>query len=196
MFLLCYSSEGNKSLLNTRNNWGLLAIEIDKLHDRFWASKTLVELVNFTCEWPNSQLDPRLVACLCRLVVIHSMASCAIRHGHKSVASHSWFFFILCKLLPSHTGNSRWSRTGRRSVANQSQSIRGQSEVGRKCISAIGPWLWFWGPIYADSLTNGVRGSRARKSVVVRSQVTLITWSIIHFLFTRMPVAPRHRRKR
>ena len=44
--------------------------------------------------------------------------------------------------------------------------------------------------VNADILTNGVRGSRARKSVVVQSQVTLITWPIIHFLFTRMSVAP------
>ena len=35
MFLLCYSPEGHKLLLNTRNNSGLLVIEIDKLHDRF-----------------------------------------------------------------------------------------------------------------------------------------------------------------
>ena len=35
-----------------------------------------------------------------------------------------------------------------------------------------------------------------RKSVVVRSQVTLITWLIIHFLFSRMSVAPRNRYKR
>ena len=36
MFLLCYSPEGHKLLLDTRNNSGLLAIEIDKLHDRFY----------------------------------------------------------------------------------------------------------------------------------------------------------------
>ena len=35
MFLLCYSPEGHKLLLNTRSDSGLLAIEIDKLHDRF-----------------------------------------------------------------------------------------------------------------------------------------------------------------
>ena len=35
VFLLCYSQEGHKLLLNTRNNSDLLAIEIDKLHDRF-----------------------------------------------------------------------------------------------------------------------------------------------------------------
>ena len=35
MFLLCYSPEGHKLPLNTRYNSGLLAIDIDKLHDRF-----------------------------------------------------------------------------------------------------------------------------------------------------------------
>ena len=35
MSLLCYSPEGHMLLLDTRNNSGLLAIEIDKLHDRF-----------------------------------------------------------------------------------------------------------------------------------------------------------------
>ena len=35
MFLLCYSLEGHKLLMNTHNNSGLFAIEIDKLHDRF-----------------------------------------------------------------------------------------------------------------------------------------------------------------
>ena len=49
--------------------------------------------------------------------------------------------------------------------------------------------------VYADRLTSGMRGSRARKSVVVRSQVTLITWPVIHFLFPRMLVAPQHRCK-
>ena len=44
MFLLCYSSEGHKLLLDTRNNSGLLAIEIDKLHDRFEPSKTIISI--------------------------------------------------------------------------------------------------------------------------------------------------------
>ena len=35
MFLQCYSPEGHKLLLDTRNNSGLLAIEIDQLHDNF-----------------------------------------------------------------------------------------------------------------------------------------------------------------
>ena len=46
----------------------------------------------------------------------------------------------------SHTRNSRRSRPGRRSVTNRSQGIMCQSGVGRKCITAVGPWLWFWGP--------------------------------------------------
>ena len=35
MSLLCYSPEGHKLLLNTRNNSGSLAIEIVELHHRF-----------------------------------------------------------------------------------------------------------------------------------------------------------------
>ena len=77
------------------------------------------------------------------LVVIHSMTSYVIRHGHKSVALEN---FSSCKLLRSHTGNSGQLRPGRRSVANRSQSITGQSEVGRKCVMAVGLLLWFWGP--------------------------------------------------
>ena len=45
--------------------------------------------------------------------------------------------------------------------------------MGRGCGSG--------GQVYADRLTNGMRRSRARKSVMVRSQVTLIIWSIISF---------------
>ena len=91
MFLLSYSEEGHKLLLNPRNNSGLLATEIDKLHKiAFNRQKTVVELANFTCEWPNSQLDPPLVASLRRSVVNHSVASYVTRHDCKSVASHSW----------------------------------------------------------------------------------------------------------
>ena len=44
---------------------------------------------------PTSQLDPLLVASLCRLVVIHSGATYVIRHGRKWVASHSWDFYLM-----------------------------------------------------------------------------------------------------
>ena len=101
MFLLCFLPEGHKLLLTTRNNSGLLAIEIDKLHDRFWPSKTVVEHVNFTCEWPNSQLNPPLAASLRRLVVNHSMASYVIHHDGKSFASHSWNFYLRQTLAES-----------------------------------------------------------------------------------------------
>ena len=95
MFLLCYSPEGHNLLLNTRNNSGLLATEIDKLHDRFQPSKTVVELVNFTCEWPNLQMDPPLVAGLRSSIGNNSVASYVIRHDRKSVASHSWNFHLM-----------------------------------------------------------------------------------------------------
>ena len=95
ILLVCYSPECQKLLLNIRNNSGRLAIEIDKLHDCFQLSKTVVAYVNFTCEWLNSQVDPPLVTSLCRLVVIHSMALYVIRHGRKSVVSHSWNFYLM-----------------------------------------------------------------------------------------------------
>ena len=41
------------------------------------------------------QLDPPLVASICRLVVIHSVASYVALHGRKSVASHSWNFYLM-----------------------------------------------------------------------------------------------------
>ena len=65
-------------------------------------SKSVVDLVNFTCEWPNSQLGRHLVASLCRLVVIHSMASYVIWHGRKSVASHSWNYYLMQTFTESH----------------------------------------------------------------------------------------------
>ena len=137
----------------------------------------------------NSQLDPPLVASLCRLVVLHSVASYVIRYGHKSVASHSLFFFISITPLLSDTGNSRRSRHSRRSVSNRSQSITSQSKVDRKCITASGRGRGSGARVYADRLTNGLRGLRTRKSVVVRSRVTLIIWPIIHFfIHPLMPV--------
>ena len=48
ILLLCYSSECHKLQLNIRNNSGLLAIEMDKLCDRFQLSQTVVEYVNIT----------------------------------------------------------------------------------------------------------------------------------------------------
>ena len=195
MFLLCYSSEGHKLLLDTRNNSGLLAIQIDKFHDPFEPSKTAVELVNFTYEWLNSQLDTPLVANLCRLVLSYSVASYVVRHGRKSVTSHSWNFHFMQTF-------AEWqvTRGGRAQVVGRSLIGRKASQVSRRSVASVsrrsGCGRGSGARVYADRLTNGVRGPRARKFVVGRSQVTLITWSIIHFLFTRMSVAPRNWCKR
>ena len=62
------------------------------------------------------------------------------------------------------------SHVSRRSVASESM------QSGRGC--GLGA------RVYADRLTNGVRGSRVRESVVMRSKVTVISWPTIHFLFT------------
>ena len=104
--------------------------------------------------------------------------------------------FVSCKVLPNHTGNSRRSHPGCMSVAYRSQSIIGHRgsvvTVSRRSGCGCGSGAW----VYADKLTNGSRGSRARKSVMVYSQVTLITLPIIYFLYSRMSVAPRHLCKR
>ena len=62
-----------------------------------------MEIVNFTCEWHNSQLDPPFVASFYRLVVIHSMVSYVIRHGRKSVAIHSLNFHLIHTFAESYT---------------------------------------------------------------------------------------------
>ena len=108
-------------------------------------AKTVVEFVNFTREWPISQLDPPLAASLCRLVVIHLMASYVIGHSCESVACHSWNFHLMQTFAKSH-GNLKRSRPCRRSVTNRSQSITGQWEVGHKSVTAVETWLWFWDP--------------------------------------------------
>ena len=156
-----------------------------------------MELVNFICEWPNSQLYPPLVASLCRLVVIHSVASFVIRHGRKSVTSYSWNFFLSHGQFCRETQATRGGRAqivGRSLIGHETSQVSGRSatSVSRRSGRGRGSGA----RVYAYKLTNGVRGSRACKSVVVRSHVTLITWPIIHFLFTRMSVAPRNRCKR
>ena len=98
----------------------------------------------------------------------------------KSVASHSWNVL-------SHANFCRVrqvTRGGRAQVVGRPPIGRKASQVSRRSVASVsrrsdrgcdsGAW------VYADSLgfTNGVR---ARKSVVMRSQVSLITWPIIHF---------------
>ena len=98
MFLPFYSPEGYKLLLNTRNNSGLLATEIDMLHDRFYSRQ-------------------------------NGRGSCQFHWRVTQFAAGSSFG---CKSL----------QVGRNSL----DGITGQSQVGRRCIMAVGPWLWLWGP--------------------------------------------------
>ena len=123
-------------------------------------AKTAVELVNFTCEWPNSQLDPPLVASLCRLVVIHSAASYVVQHGRKSVASH-------LEIL-SHANLCRVTlviRGGRVQVVGRSLIDRKASKVSQRLVASVsrrsGRGRGSGARLYVDRLTNVVR---ARKS--------------------------------
>ena len=92
------------------------------------------EMIPFLLHKPN--LDPLVAISVFLFSLIKPQAGTCIL----------WCLVISCKLLQSHTGNSRRSRPDRTSVADQSQSITCQLEVGRKCIMAVGLWLWFWGP--------------------------------------------------
>ena len=148
-----------------------------------------MELVNFTCEWPNSQLDPPLVASLRRLVVNHSVASYVTWHGHKLVASHSSKFL-------SHANFCRVRQVTRVGGAQ----VVGRSLIGRKASQVIGGRSHMYHGGRAMVVILGpefmpIDLRMASKSVVVRSQVTLITCPIIHFLFTHMSVAPQHQCK-
>ena len=102
-----------------------------------------MELVNCTCEWPNSQLDPPLVASLRRVVVNHSIASYVVRHeiGRKSLLkflSHANF----CRVRQVTRGGRAQSLVGRLSVAKHHRSVRGRSQVyhsGRAVVVILGP---------------------------------------------------------
>ena len=121
-------------------------------------------------------------------LVCHSARSLI---GHKSLLkflSHANF----CRV-------TQVTRGGRAQVVGRSVIGRKASQVGRMSVASVSRWsgrgCGSGARVYADRPTNGLRGSRVRKSVVVRSQVNLITWPIILFLFTRISVAPRHRCK-
>ena len=125
-----------------------------------------MELVSFSCEWPYSQLDPPLVASLCRLVVIHSTGTYVTRHGRKSVASHSLNFYLMQTF-------AEVTRGGRAQVEGRPLIGRKASLVSRRSVASVslrsGRGCGSGARVYADRLTNCVRGSRARKSVVVAS---------------------------
>ena len=84
MFLLCCSPEGHKLPWILTITRAYLPLKSTSSTTTFNHEK---QSWNFTCKWANSQLDPPLVRSLCRLVIIHSMASYIIRHSRKSVAN-------------------------------------------------------------------------------------------------------------
>ena len=136
---------------------------------------------NLSISMASDQTRSWILNWSCRMVVIHSMASYVIRHGSKFVASHFWFLSFhanFCRV-------AQVTRVGRAQVVGQSLIRHKASRVSRRCITSVsrrsdrgcGSGI----RVYADRRTNGLRGSRARTSVVVRSQVTLITLPIIFF---------------
>ena len=92
-----------------------------------------MELVNFTYEWPNSQLDPPLVASLCRLVVIQSAAPYVVRHGRKSVASHCWSFY----LMQTFYRVTQVTRGGRAQIVGRSLIGRKASQFNRRSVASV-----------------------------------------------------------
>ena len=148
-----------------------------------------MELVNFTCVWPKLAAGSSFSRKSLGGFVCHSVRSLI---GRKPLLK-CLFEANFCRVTPVIRG-------GRAQVVGQSLIGRKASQVSRRSFASVswrsGRGYGSGDRVYADRRTNGVRGSRARKSVVVRSQLTLITWSIIHFLFTCMSVAPRHRCRR
>ena len=171
MLLLCYSPDGHKLLLNTRNNSDLLAIEIDKLHDRQHGHGTCqfhLQVTQLTSGFSFGRKSLQVGRNSLNALVCDFSRSEIGRKSLLKCLSHANF----CRVTQVTRGvrgqvvgrsliDRKTSKISRRSVASVSRRL------GCGCGSAT--------RVYTDRLTNGVRGSRARKSVVVRSQVTLIT---------------------
>ena len=139
---------------------------------------------------------------------------CSSYGTHQKVISYSWILAITRAYSSLKSTSStiafyrhanffrarQVTRCGRAQVVGRSLIGRKALQVSRGSVASVsrrsGRGCDSGTRVYADRLTNGVRGSRARKSVVVRSQVTLITWPIKHYLFPRMSVAHQHRCKR
>ena len=138
-----------------------------------------MKLVNFTCEWRTSQLEPPLVASLCWSVLSPSVGSYVV--GGTVV---NWSQVTL-EIFTSHANFcqvTQVTRGGRAQVVGRSLIGRKKSQVSRGLVESVSRsssrGRGSRARVYADRLTNGVRGSRARKSVLVPSQVTLITWPV------------------
>ena len=90
MFLVGYSPEGHKLLLNTPNNSGL--------HWNRQAPRSLLTVKNGhgTCQFHLRVTQLAAGSSFGRRSVINnSVASYVIRHDRKSVASHSWNFYLM-----------------------------------------------------------------------------------------------------
>ena len=133
MFLLCYSTEGH---MLPCYSW-ILAITRAYSPLRSTSSRTAFNRQNgrWTCEWPNSKLDPPLVASLFRLVVIHSMASYVIRYDCKLVARHSWFFSHANFYRVTHV-----TQGSRAQVVGRSLIDRKASRVSRSSFASVSWW--------------------------------------------------------
>ena len=136
-----------------------------------------MELVNFTCEWPNSQLDPPLVAGFRRSVVNHSVALYVSQHDCKSIASHSWNFL-------SHANFCRArqvTRGGRTQVVGRSLIGCKALQASRRSVATVSRRLGCdcdsGARVYADRLTNGVRGSRACRGAVASHSYYLASYT-------------------
>ena len=125
-----------------------------------------------------------------------SIQAPAIRYAYRKQLRYDFSIFRLI-VTPLQARQVTWG--GRTQVVGRSLIGRKALQVSRRSIAGVwqrsGRDCDSEARVYADRLTNGMRGLQARKSVVVQSQVTLITWPIIHFLFPRMSVAPQNRCK-
>ena len=141
MILLCNSPEGHKLLLDTRN----CSLKSTRSKIAFKRQKRSWNLSISLASDPTRSwilLWSLVSAGLSQITRLPRMSFGTV----VNMLQVTLEIFISCKLLPSDTGNSGRSLPGRRSVANLSQSITGQSEFVRKCIMAVRPWSWFWGP--------------------------------------------------
>ena len=80
------------------------------------------------------------------------MASYVIRHGRKSVASHKFSFHANFCRITQVTRGGRAQVVGRSLIAAKHHRSVG---AGRKCIAAVRPWLWFWGPSLCQMTCEG-----------------------------------------
>ena len=118
----------------------------------------------------------------------HSWKFCHVEIWFKYIASRSYTRVLVLSWSSSHAGSrgSRAQGVGRQQVGRYCNLVG----VGRKLVTEDSSWFGMLGPeFHASDLMNDMRALRARKSVVVRSQATLITNSTN---LTRMLIGTYH----